>query len=210
MSLPASIPDAIVETILLRLLTLFLSGADGDAAAARAAALHMLGSFRPTDEQQLCLAADIVSFELHALEALRQSDEPDIPAAQILRLRGGAVSMNREAHRARQELQRLQRAAAPDMPADTPPEADATPATAVQMNAAEAVELVEEACRIAAAAAQDVEQGRHAGLSYSQALQKRMTAQRLLAKQKSRAADPATRLAVPPGAPLPVVSAAPA
>ena len=211
-SLPVSIPAAIVETILLNLLGLFLPGAAGDATQARQAALHMLASFAPRNEQELCVAADTISFELHALQALRQSDEPDTPPAHVLRLRSGAVSLQREARQVRQELRRMQQGtadpAAPETIAESPPPLTIPPLPD-PIDPDQAVALVDEARRVVAAARHDVQQGRFKGVSYSQALQKRMTAQRLLQKQKGRTAEPAIR-PVPSGPQAAAQAAAPA
>ena len=110
MSFSAAIPAAILDTIVAHLTPLFLIGANGDADIARQAALRMLVRHDPRSEPQLCLVADIISFELHALEALRRSDDPDLPLTHVLRLRSGAVSMNREAQRCRDQLRQLQAA----------------------------------------------------------------------------------------------------
>ncbi len=80
----------------------------------------------------------------------------------------------------------------PDPAADIP-SAPAIPPLPEPITPDHAVALVEEARRVVAAARQDVQQGRFKGLTYSQALQKRMTAQRLLRKQKGRTAAPAIR-----------------
>ena len=191
MSLLASIPTAIVETILLHLASLFLAGANGDADEARRAALHMLTGFNPRNEQELCLAADIISFDLHALEALRQSDEADMLITRVMRLRSGAVSLNREAHRARQEFRTLQRATPEAAPATTEEPQAITPG---RIRAEAAVELVEEARKMVETAGKSAQQGRYGGMTYSQALAKRATAQRMVDKQKRRAAEHTARL----------------
>jgi hypothetical protein len=98
MPLPATLPAAILETILTGLATLFLAGAGGDPAAARHAALHMLGAYRPETEDELRLAA------------LGQAAAPDLPLTRILRLRSGAVSLSRESAKAERRLGQLQKA----------------------------------------------------------------------------------------------------
>jgi hypothetical protein len=109
-SLPATLPAAILETILGRLALLFLAGAAGDMAAARDAATQMLAAYHPETENELRLAAEIVSFSLHALEALGQASTPDMSLTKVLRLRSGAVSLSREAHKAERRLEQLQKA----------------------------------------------------------------------------------------------------
>jgi hypothetical protein len=110
MSAVATILPAILDTILGRLTTLFLSGANGDMAAARHAAARMLAAYNPETEDELCLAANIISFSLHTLEALSQAATPDMPLNKILRLRGGAVSLSRASDKAERRLEQLKKA----------------------------------------------------------------------------------------------------
>jgi hypothetical protein len=105
----ANFPAAVLETILIRLAALFLIGANGDATAARQAALLMLGAYHPETEDELSLAAQIIGFSFQALEALGQAAEPDLPVTRILRLRGGAVSLSRESANAQRRLTQLQK-----------------------------------------------------------------------------------------------------
>jgi hypothetical protein len=110
MSLPPSLPAPILETVLTRLAALFLAGAGGDMAAARHAASQMLAAYHPRTPDELRLAANIVSFSFQALEALAQACTPDMSITRILRLRGGAVSLSREAAKAERHLGQLQKA----------------------------------------------------------------------------------------------------
>ena len=124
MSLTALFPAAILETILIRLAPLFLTGAGGDVTAARQAAAQMLGSYRPETEDELRLAANVIAFGFHALEALDQAAAPDLPLTRILRLRGSAVSLSREAAKAQRSLDQLRKARRQDMqaqPIQAPP-----------------------------------------------------------------------------------------
>jgi hypothetical protein len=125
MSLPTTLPAAILDTILGRLALLFLSGAAGDLTAARHAAARMLASYHPETEDELRLAANIISFSFHALEALSQAATPDMPLTRILRLRGSAVSLSRESHKAQRRLDQLQKARRDGLQAQ--PEATTTP-----------------------------------------------------------------------------------
>jgi hypothetical protein len=110
MSLTSQLPAAILETILPGLATLFLTGAGGDMAAARHAAIQMLDAYHPRTENELRLAANIVGFSFHALEALAQAAEPGLSLTRVLRLRGSAVSLSRESDRAERRLMQLQKA----------------------------------------------------------------------------------------------------
>jgi hypothetical protein len=110
MSLPPSLPTPILETVLTRLAALFLAGAGGDTTAARHAASQMLAAYHPRTPDELRVAANIVIFSFQALEALAQACTPDISITRILRLRGGAVSLSREAAKAERHLGQLQKA----------------------------------------------------------------------------------------------------
>ena len=68
-------------------------------AAARHAAGHMLAAYNAEAEEELRLAAEIVSFSFHALEALSEAAAPDLSFNRKLRLRGSAVSLSRESHK---------------------------------------------------------------------------------------------------------------
>jgi hypothetical protein len=133
MSLTNIVPAIVLETILSRLAVLFLTGAAGDTAAARHAAVQMLETYHPHTEEELFLAANIIAFSFQALEALSQAASPDLSLTRILRLRSGAVSLNREADKARRALTQLQKTRQQTQPADQPAEATQPPAqTATQ------------------------------------------------------------------------------
>jgi hypothetical protein len=110
MSPSNTLPAAILGTILTRLATLFLTGAEGDTAAARHAASQMLAAYHPETADELRVAANIISFSFQALEALAQAATPDMPLTRTLRLRSGAVSLSREAAKAERRLGQLQNA----------------------------------------------------------------------------------------------------
>ncbi len=117
MSVTEILPGAILETILDRLTPLFLAGTVTNQVAARHAAIQLLDAYHPRTPDELHLAAAIVSFGFHALEALTQATLPDLPLGKILRLRGSAVSLSRECHKAQRRLAQLQAAT----PAETSP-----------------------------------------------------------------------------------------
>ncbi|HEX2941183.1 MAG TPA: hypothetical protein VHO91_09055 [Rhodopila sp.] len=102
------VPFAILDTVLAYLAPLFLEAAGNDPAAAREAAHQVLLAYNPNNEAELALAAEIVGFSLHALEALGQSAEPELSVTRQIRLRGSAVSLSREAHKSRRKLAQLQ------------------------------------------------------------------------------------------------------
>jgi hypothetical protein len=105
-----SLPAAILHTVLIRLARLFLAGAQGDETAARHAAAQMLAAYDPQTADELRLAANIISFSFHGLEALSQATTPDLPLTRILRLRGSAVSLSRESHKAERRLEQRHKA----------------------------------------------------------------------------------------------------
>ena len=150
MSAQATLPTAILETVLIRLAALFMTGAAGDPAAARHAALQMLAAYHPETPEELRLAASIIAFSFQSLEALAQAATPDMPLTRILRLRGGAVTLSRESAKAERRLAQLQTARQTAVPPHQPeihPE-PAEPAPQVEKSVA----LVQETAEIAVAA----------------------------------------------------------
>jgi hypothetical protein len=139
-SFAATILPAVLDTILGRLALLFLSGTDGDLAPARQAAAHMLAAYQPRTEDELRLAAQVVSFSLHALEALGQAATQDMPLNKILRLRSGAVSLSRESHKAERRLEQRQQARDDTIPAEP---IETAPVESIRPEIDEAIALVE-------------------------------------------------------------------
>lgn len=126
MSLSAIITPAILDKILGNLALLFLTSTGGDLPAARHAASRLLADYGAETEEELRLAADIIGFGFHALDALGQAMAPDLPLKDVLSLRGSAVNLNRQSHRSQRKLDQLRRdrlaavpkaEAAPDAPA---------------------------------------------------------------------------------------------
>ena len=130
MSIATLIDPAILDTVLGRLALLFLAGAGDDMTLARHAAGRLLIAYKVETEEELSLAAEVISFSYHALAALSQAMEPDLSLNKIIRLRGSAVSLSREGHRNQRKLDQLQRdrrAAASAPPAETTAPPLATP-----------------------------------------------------------------------------------
>jgi hypothetical protein len=141
MSLAKTLPTAILDTILSYLTTLFLPGTAGDFTAARRAAGQMLAAYQPQTEDELRLAAAIVSFSLQALDSLSQAASPDLPLTKILRLRGSAVSLSRESDKAQRRLEHLQQTRRQTKAIETEairPEATETEATQTEATRPEA------------------------------------------------------------------------
>jgi hypothetical protein len=172
MPLPKTLPAAILETILTHLATLFLTGAVGDTAAARHAAAQMLAAYNPENEAELRLAASIIGFSFHALEALSQATGPDLSLTRVLRLRGSAVSLSRESAKAERRLAQLQKARQHSI---TAPQAEPKPAA-----------NTEDTATVAAAA-------KAKGLTWTQAYQQRQRDIRIAASRKKAQARSAPR-----------------
>ena len=108
--LAALVPAGLLDLLLGRLALFFLTNVGGDLAVARDTAAHMLLGFDPRTEDELHLAAEVVSFSFHALEALGQAVDPALSLSQKLRLRSGAVNLSRESHKSRRRLEQIQKA----------------------------------------------------------------------------------------------------
>jgi hypothetical protein len=165
MPLANTLPAAIVETILTHFATLFLTGAGGDPSAARHAAAQMLAAYHPETPIELRLAANIIGFSFHALEALGQATIPNMSLNRILRLRGSAVRrLDRLQQARRQGMQPLQ--------ADIQ-KAEAQPEPKIE----QALALIQETSAIAVAAKAD-------GLTWTQAYEQRQRDTRIAASLK--------------------------
>jgi hypothetical protein len=207
---PVIIAPAILDTVLAHLAMLFVAGAAGDQTAAREAATAMLAAYDTETEEELRLATEIISFGFHALEALSQAAAADLSLAKILRLRGSAVSLSRESHKAQRKLDHLQRArrVAPQIQAASiqaariqaaeaqaaePKVADAA-ATPTQPQIERAIGLIEFAQEAIEAA------GRTNAQTWTQSFQKRQTAKRIaenMKKNQARHASQTARLHLP-------------
>ena len=172
MPLATTLPAAIMETILIRLAALFLTGAGGDTAAARQAAIHMLNAYHPETEDELRLAANIISFSFQGLEALAQAAAPDLPLTRILRLRSGAVSLSRESAKADRRLGQLQKAREQAIQAE-PPAEPAQP----QPNVENSIALIQDTGAIAAVAKAN-------NMTWTQAYEQRQRDARIAASLK--------------------------
>jgi RNA 3'-terminal phosphate cyclase len=180
MSLPATIAPAILDTVIGRLAVLFLTGAAGDMNAAREAGRQMLAAHNAETLGELTLAAEVISLQLHTLEALSYAADPQLSLNNILRLRGSAVSLSRESHKAQRKLDQLQaaRRAGTTAPTTEVP----TPTRPAVGNALELIETARDAIQIAA---------KTGGKSWTQAFQERLTAKRVAKKLTKKQAQQA-------------------
>jgi hypothetical protein len=126
-----------------------------------------------------------VSFGFHALEALGQAAAPDLALTKVLRLRGNAVSLSREGHKAQRKLDRLQRDRRAEVAAE-----QAEPAT----KATPARPQVEEALDVMEFARHVMESASGHGQNWTKSFQQREAAKRIAAKlKKNQAAHEAAR-----------------
>jgi hypothetical protein len=172
MSLAKTLPAAVLETILSHLAALFLTGAAGDMTAAREAAAQMVSAYHPETEDELRLAANVISFSFQALEALGQAAAPDMPLTRTLRLRGSAVSLSRESHKAQRRLDKLQTARRAGIPTKIQPE-PAQPERKIE----KALGLIQDTRTVTVAA-------KAQGLTWTQAYEQRQRAARIAAGLK--------------------------
>jgi hypothetical protein len=105
---PITITPTILDTILGQLALHFMVAAGNDLRTARHAASRILARYDAQTEDELRLAAEVVSCSFRVLEALSEAASPDLPFSHRLRLRASAVSQSRGAHRSRRRLERLQ------------------------------------------------------------------------------------------------------
>jgi len=180
MSLPVSIAPATLETVIGGLAHQFLKGAGGDMTGAHFAASQMLAAYHAETPDELTLAGEIVSLQLHTLEALSDATDPQLSLNKVLRLRGSAVSLSRESHKARRELARLQRVRLNGV---TPQAAEAAAPEPTAPKVDDAVALIEEVRE----AIQTVRKS--GGQSWSQSFQKRQTAKRIADTLKKKQAE---------------------
>src|SRR5271157_1662675 len=103
------VAPAFLEEMDAYLLHLFIRGAAGDEAAARHAVLSTLAAYDAKDEQELRLAAEIISFGFATLEALAKAMNPDLPLNAVLRLRGNANAAHRSGHQCQRTLDKLRK-----------------------------------------------------------------------------------------------------
>src|SRR5690242_3298844 len=126
MSLPATVPPAIIDVVVGFLLPLILGTCGGDEAAARAAALRLLAEPQPRTGNELLLAGAAIAFRLRGLARLVQSAEPDLSPDAAAIAEKSACGLLRTGDQAQRRLDEALRAAPRGADAAAPV-ADATP-----------------------------------------------------------------------------------
>jgi hypothetical protein len=121
MSLFPSITAIFLDTIIGPLVPWFLTAAAGDITAARHTVISMLASYHVETEEELRLAAEIVSFSFGVMAALSKSMDPDLPLNAVLRLRGSANALHRSKHQCQRVLDRLRKERRTAVAAPKPP-----------------------------------------------------------------------------------------
>lgn len=114
MSIPASLPDAVLELFAGFLLPLILPYVADDRPAAKSLALHLLAAMQPHGPRELSLATEIVADGLKSLAMLARSAEPELSVVEIDDALKWACGLSRAGHGAQRlldELQRVRRAA---------------------------------------------------------------------------------------------------
>ena len=203
MLLPANIAAVVVDSIVGRIALLLLGCDVGDLAAARHSASRMLAAYEVCNEEELRLAGEIISFGLHALDALSKSTNPDLTLNQLLRLRSNAVNLSRESYKWQRQLEKLQRARRAGVPDQAQAEIPAVPSDALQSDALPADALPADVlpsdalpadatpAPIELAPIEPVQVGiqpptRNAGQTWTQSYRQRLTAKRLAARELKR------------------------
>ena len=178
--MPANLPDALLQAILLPLATLLLATSNNDPDLAMANARATIATYDPGTEAEFRLAVRILVLSLQGGEAAAQACTPDLPLIRVIRLRLGAVALYREADKAERRIEKIRaaRAQGQEQPADPLPPAEAP---AVHRAAA----LIEETKAIIA-------QASALGTTWPKAYKLRKQEQRL-AKQRDREAREAAR-----------------
>ncbi len=173
------LPEIFLNTIVNQVAMLLLPAAGGDLDAARQAATATIAAYDPKTEAELALAARIVGFSLQAIEALAQAANPELPLTRVLRLRGGAVSLSREAQKAERQLEQRRKQREAGVPESALAQPDPVPPRVEKATA-----LVEDNRKVAAYA-------KAHGLTWTQAYNQRQRDMRLAerrAKEAKRAA----------------------
>lgn len=109
MSLPATLPQEILDTFLDRLALFFLAAMGGDTTVARNAVRQLIADYNPKTVQELSLAAETIMLQMHSLKALGEAFNPDLSDDKVLRLRGCGISLSREQHKAHRKLDQIQK-----------------------------------------------------------------------------------------------------
>ena len=173
MTLPSHLSPTILNASINPIVPLFLIDAQGDEQAARQAVTDLLTDYHPQTNEELTLATEIIHFRLLARDNLRRSHDPELPLTKVLRLRGSAVSLSREANNAQRKLDKLQALRATAAP-EAAPEPETNPPTPAE--------------RVALQVARDIINGKkpskYGGQSYAQQLSK----QAMLLTMKENAA----------------------
>jgi hypothetical protein len=203
MVLPSHLSPTILTATVNQIAPLFLSGANGDHQAARDAVTALLADYKPQTNEELTLAADIVHYRFLAMDNLARSSDPELSLTKVLRLRGSAVSLSREAHKAQRKLDKLQAArtiathqSAPQPQAAEP---EATPCPAPDANQPAPPTPAELAAvhtaREILNGKKPITTGGYGGNAAAQQMRKRMLVQTMNENAARRAAEHARRTA---------------
>jgi hypothetical protein len=90
------------------MLPFFLISAAGNAGLARAAIKELIDAYQAGSPTELDLVGRIIGFSVAAMDNLRLSMAPDLPAAKVLRYRSNAVTLSRSSDQALKILEAVQ------------------------------------------------------------------------------------------------------
>lgn len=185
------IAPAVLDTVLNHLSHHFLVGAGNDLPTARHAASRMIAAHDPATEEELHLAADIVGFGFHTLEALSEAAAPDLSFNDKLRLRTCAVTLSREFHKAQRKLDQIKQSRQTAAQPTTAPQPEPTAMPSLDP----AIGLIEFAREALQA------NPKHGRKDFSISRQQRRAAERIAENFKRNAAEHARREALKATAP---------
>lgn len=106
----AAIDATTLEKIVACVAQLLLTRGQHELATAQEAVTRLLTSDGARTSSEVRMAALSTAFSFGALDSLSRSMVPDLPIAQVLRLRDNAQSLHRAAHRSQDALDRLREA----------------------------------------------------------------------------------------------------
>ncbi len=97
------------HSIVTLLAPMFVGADVGDPGRGRLAAMETIASYGARTQVELMQVAQIIGFSLAAMDNLASATADDVPLAMKLRLRSGAVALNRAAQQNARVLEKLQR-----------------------------------------------------------------------------------------------------
>jgi hypothetical protein len=108
MLFPNQLDPALLITLIGHLALQFVApGIDID--IARELAARLLARYDARTEEELTLAADIISLRIRMLHIMGKAADPELPLKTVLQIHSSGISLSREAHKTQRILDRLRR-----------------------------------------------------------------------------------------------------